>query len=539
MIPRTNNFYAYPSPSHLLVAYDDDILNKNVGLYSWQRRHHEDFAAPFTAETLRRQQLVAANGSGKSKYCLAPELIYLATQYDNTLGVATTSSTHQMDTQTERHLRQLAEAMNRFHRDDPNMNPEWKGEIWDIKFRSLFFKPTNSPIDLFVTDEAKRAEGRHPLKKNAPFVYAFDEAKSVSDEIYSSRDRCNGATHWLDFSSPGDLAGQFYQNYVDSDAPWLKYKVTCYDCPHIRETEINELIRKWGIDDPLVRSSLFAEFTAVDSPLVLRKETLDKCLAFWKGANKSPSLWGEPRAGLDLAAGGDENVLSVWHGDKQLAQECFRHKDTTATRKELVELFRKWNLKPSNIWADDGGVGRGIIDQLGESGYKVNRVLNQWRPFDKTRYKNRGTEIWFSFKRYIEEYRISLVDDKKLHSQLSNRYYKRPDSNQYILESKQTAKAHGHPSPDRADAAVLAWTAFPFNESSLIEQAAKEEPREATLAECAANFESAQRRRLLGQDKKPAPAYDGEAAYSLYNRINNHLNNKSRAAGNLNYLIRR
>jgi len=44
----------------------------------------------------------------------------------------------------------------------------------------------------------------------------------------------------------------------------------------------------------------------------------------------------------------------------------------------------------------------------------------------------------------------------------SNRYYKNNAKLLLQLESKQEAKAKGHPSPDRADAAVLAWANIPY-----------------------------------------------------------------------------
>jgi hypothetical protein len=42
--------------------------------------------------------------------------------------------------------------------------------------------------------------------------------------------------------------------------------------------------------------------------------------------------------------------------------------------------------------------------------------------------------------------------------QLANRYYVQASKSKIKLESKKEAKANGHPSPDRADATVLAFT---------------------------------------------------------------------------------
>lgn len=456
--PKTGKFYNYDSPADLLAVYDPLLQSGEIGIYKWQLDFLRAFARERVSyEDIVRCQLIAANGSGKSRMILAPAVIWVATQYDQSLCVVTSSSAEQMQNQTERFIRMLAEQMNIAHQ------AEYGTDVWEIKHRHLKFIPTGSYIDLFVTDEAKRAEGRHPLATGCEFCVFIDEAKSISEEIFAALYRCHGMTRRMDVSSPGATVGHFYEIATKEDAPWHVKVVTAYDCLHIKDSEIEEMIRVWGIHDPVVRSSLFAQFTSSDVTTVISKEVLMSCIREFTPNKRL--LWGEPRAGLDLAAGGDENVLSVWHGNVQIGQESFRQRDTNFTAVELIELFRKYNLSAKNIYADDGGVGRGIIDNIRGRGWPIRRVINNSVPNDRTRYRNRGTEIWFNFKRFVEDGLVEFRNDEKLFSQLYNRYYFRPDNDKLRLESKPEAKKNGHPSPDRADACVLAWSAvkYPIN----------------------------------------------------------------------------
>jgi hypothetical protein len=122
-------------------------------------------------------------------------------------------------------------------------------------------------------------------------------------------------------------------------------------------------------------------------------------------------------------------------------------------------------LDARNINVDDGGIGRGVIDQLHQKGWPVNRILNQSKSLIGHEYGNRGAELWFSFARLIQESVISGLKDPLLIEQLSTRYYKRSEAlGKLVLEGKKEAKAEGRKSPDRADALVLAFAGTDIRE---------------------------------------------------------------------------
>lgn len=450
------------SPLTLLTFFDDDVREGRVKLSKWQKKLLHYFGKEHKyGDNQLRAMLLAANGSGKSQFILAPIAIWSIVKFQECLSIVTTASGAQLDGQDLRYCKRLADKINTFFLQS---FPEG---VIDCQYRKFICKITESYIDMFATDDPGKAEGKHPLKWDGKFFIFVDEGKTVADEIYEALERCTGCTHRLDISSAGASHGKFYQDWGFEDEEIFKLRVTAFDCPHIKQTDIEKKIRKHGIYDPLIRSMIFSEFTSVDQQVVISRELLTKSITLGSKFYE----FGQLRAGLDLAAGGDENCLSVWKGNKEIGRHWFRFSDTSKTVEEVIGIIRsyKGELKPDQIWADDGGVGRGILDNFREKGYKFNRVLNQSIPRDRTRYSNRGTENWFNFKRFIEEFQVLFIKDDRgnidtsLMNQLTNRYYKIQDgTGKIILESKQKAKSEGHPSPDRADAVILAWSPYMY-----------------------------------------------------------------------------
>jgi len=443
-----------PDPVFLMSLYNEQVRNGLVRMHPWQTEVLLRYAMPqgkFDYTTaVNRINLVANNGSGKSAMCVAPAAVWLAMTYPNAVVVITSASGSQLDRQTGRAIRHLCEQVNRLH----------DRVMWTIKYRDYTFRAdpkseAESKIFMYATDEAGKAEGYHPLVPGGMFAYIVDEAKTVADEIFQAVERCNGKSHWMNVSSPGQPLGFFYNAYCS--ARWWNRKVTAYDCPHIKQEEIDSAKEQFGEASPVFRSAYLAEFTSVNESVVI---PFDRVLAQYRNPPGFVND-GVRRAGVDLSAGGDEQVIVVMEGNQQIALEVANISDHRAITQWLVNNFRKWKLAGENINVDDGYTGRAVIDFLRDDKFQVVPVQFGGSAYNKIAYGNRGTEMWMNFERHLQYLR--LFDDATLRKQLSSRYYKRSDSTgKIILESKREARANGHGSPDRADAAVLALARVPL-----------------------------------------------------------------------------
>lgn len=449
-----------PNPVYLMAVFNDAIRSGRATLYPWQVEAHKEFSKPVRTGTddYVRMCICANNGAGKSQFIVAPCAVWAGMTGVRTQVVITSASGNQIDNQVGRAIDALCREVNR----------KFGYEVWKLNYRKYTCVKTGSIIDLYATDEAGRAEGYHPIDIGGKFVIIVDEAKSIHEDIFKALSRCTGCTHRLDVSSPGPASGYFY-DMCTSGRVWFK-QVTYSDCPrHITSREVDEARITFGENSAFFRSAFLAEFTSLGEQVVITLDNIKQLFSLKKkeALKDCPSyLSGQLCAGLDLSAtaGGDESVLVVFDGCKQIALETFRFDDTTLNADHCVSLFRKYKLSGEMIYADDGGVGKGILDYIRRvHGYEVNRCLNQHKAYNTSLYGNRGAEMWFSLARWIQEGYLDLIDDDKTKQQLAFRYYTQHQLNaKIVLESKKEARAKGHKSPDRADAVALAFSGRPF-----------------------------------------------------------------------------
>lgn len=454
-------------PLELLIALDDDIREGRVTLAPWQVKMLLDFAEGGQSDKAPLQQILcAANGSGKDKYIIAPCVVWLCMRYRDARSVITSSSGQQLDSQTCTYIDMLCNAANRI------FAPLFGGKpCWKLNYRYYRCLVTDSFVDAYATDEPRKAEGYHPVKFNARMAIFVSEDKSVPDEINIALERCSGFTHRVHVSTPGNPMGHFY-DYFQTAVPrnkiksvielkpfdWVSYKVTAYDCPHIPVDRIENLAKTLpgGRDGVAFRSIVMAEFGSNDQMVVIPYhfvwQAVNGCKYGWK---KQPTN----DAGLDLSDGGDETVLAIRNGNRLLHIIPFKFDNTEDTITFLNEKFYEYGLNQPGckINADCGGLGKPMLDRLKRQGWSsIYYIDNRHRASEPRVYKNRAAELWFRFKQLLELNELWLVDDDKTKRQLSTRFYT-ITSNIHQLESKLQARAKGHPSPDRADAVILAF----------------------------------------------------------------------------------
>ncbi len=144
----------------------------------------------------------------------------------------------------------------------------------------------------------------------------------------------------------------------------------------------------------------------------------------------------------------------------------------------LVEQFEENNLKhiDAKIFADCGGLGKPMLDNIRKRGWKNIRYIdNRAKTTRPKTYKNYGAETWFNFAKLLEREEIIIIDDSVLIKQLSSRYYKIIDGAVHQLLSKLEQKSRGYPSPDRADACILAFCDY---KSTVVESKEENKPFE-------------------------------------------------------------
>lgn len=457
-----------------LAYFDDDVNQGRVTLYDWQKEALLRLSASHTAAAPLELAVCAVNGSGKDKYVIAPIFAYKLCTSPLSRGIITSASSQQISTQTEPGIRRLVNKVSTLMLQDFGIP-----DFVKLNQRHFTCDVLDSEIKLFATDEPGRAEGFHPWSQDSEMILCINEAKSVSQEIFEALTRCTGYNIWLEVSSPGAPTGHFYD--AVTSGLYEVMRVTAADCGHISEKNLEKARRTFGENSPIYRSMRYAEFTSMDSNTVFSLDTLNRV------REKPPvkDLTCLPRrVGIDMAAGGDEDVVSIWQGNTRIAQESFRCPEPADAVFTIISILQKYDFTKKdcdNIFMDDGGLGRACTSLLSREGWEVRRILNQSPATYKREFGNRGMELWHNFARLVAEGFLILPPediDPLFWKQIRSRQCLYKNGGKLFLESKADARSHGRPSPDRVDAAVLAHVGVGIED--LLEKKEKGKlPREA------------------------------------------------------------
>ena len=449
----------YDDPLVFVNTFDVDLASGKRSLYKWQAKILKLLGDVKPDEQHPAKIAVrAANGSGKDIYVIAPFSLWVISTKKRAMVVITSASGVQLNTQTAKHIKNLAEKINNF------TIANYGGPIFRILERKIICEISGSEIHLFATDEGSKAEGYHP-SAGGILVIIVNEAKSVSKEIFDALRRCTGFSYWMNISSTGEPKGDFYNSCIT----WkYTFKVTYYDCPnHYAESEFEQDKVDLGEDSFLFKSKWLAEFTSIGGDTIVNADKLIWLRGLIKDNKVEHVYKSEPLCvGIDLALSSDcdETVITSVKGNKQMHLITYRNKDATILA-DLIDSTLRFKLELQKeheyIFADTGGIGGPVLDILRRKGWtSIHRVMNNGRPVNSNKYRNRGAELWYKLNRFIESGAILLLDDERLYTQiLSRRYIVRATGmDKLTLEPKQEMIARGNKSPDRADALVLALT---------------------------------------------------------------------------------
>lgn len=392
-------------------------------------------------------------------------------RYPRAIVVLTSSSSSQLDNQTEPSCRRWAYAWNRYA--DQCQLPG----RFIIRERKIVFTQSHGSCTMFATDNEGKAEGFHPViaAGEQRMLIVINEAKNVDDKIYGAMYRCRGYTDMLEISSPEQMSGEFYKNSLKSGI--RQVRIDWRQCPHISEEEYNSALEDHGgnAQDPWMLSSFEAEFADQVSDVIIPVD-LVRTLIRNPPALKAGEMIS---AGTDIAVVNDEAVVTIFTGN-HWKQTIRRRGFPSMTYLEdwLDEIYK--TFKPTHIPIDYDGIGRGPVDNLvNRRGWtQIIPVQNGSAAHRNHLYLNRGTELYAEARRLIEARAIKIDGtDERMISQLTSRRVITGNKGKKILESKKQAKARGIPSPDRADSLVLALSVHSY-ESLVVGRRSLEEQEE-------------------------------------------------------------
>ena len=172
------------------------------------------------------------------------------------------------------------------------------------------------------------------------------------------------------------------------------------------------------------------------------------------------------RNGVVMWSGNSDNtviVLRRGRDAKTIPWVKMSGANTMEVADRVMALYNQY--KPDAIFVDGGGVGGGVIDRLAMMKYPVievqfgaNALGDSTVSEGTVGYKDRASEMWGKMRDWLRG--GAIPDDMELMSELTSRgyghvFYKGKEV--IKLQSKDSLKAMGLPSPDKADALALTF----------------------------------------------------------------------------------
>lgn len=316
------------------------------------------------------------------------------------------------------------------------------------------------------TDQPERFQGHHAEH----LLLVVDEASGVGQEIFEAASGflTSPGARLLLIGNPTRTAGEFYDAFHRQRGFYSTIAISAEDTPALTGEAVSDDVArslvsrewveehrlKWGEASPIFQVRVLGQFpTSTDRNVC--------SLADVEAAQTREVVPGSPVVvACDVARyGSDQTVIVVRRGNQLRVVKSYSGQDTMRTAGEILRVARETlaavKVRPLLV-VDDAGVGGGVTDRLREvSEFPVHAFTGAARARDRGQFPNRRSEAWFGFGERLGE--LDLPVDEELAGDLVAPEYGVDSMGRWALERKDDTKRRLGRSPDRGDAAVMAF----------------------------------------------------------------------------------
>ena len=449
------------SDADLLRLHDDPVFYARVAFdlepTEQQRAFLDAVKAPGAHVAVR-----SGHGVGKSSALAMAALWFLDTHRD-ALVPCTAPTAHQLNDILWRELAGLHRRMPDIMRDEILFNAE-----------RIRRKGSNGAI----IPRTARPENPDALQGfHAPeILFIVDEASGVNDAVFEvARGALStpGARVAL-AGNPTRLSGYFHGAFHLSRDNWTRLQFSCLDSPLVDPAYPREIAAEYGEDSDMYRVRVLGDFPKSGIFNLIPLEWVERAMGKEVGLDFESGAPGI--IGVDPAWLGDDRSAVVYRRGK-FARKLFAGRGLDTIRLADVVAREAERLEPDAIFIDQTGVGAGVVDQLKVTRHPVAGVAFSQQPLEPERFVNRRAEMWWKLREWMEHGAV-VAADADLRADLIAPEYFFTDAGKIQLESKDSMRKRGLPSPDLGDALALTF-AMPVRKASAA-------PRQNTYA---ANFD--------------------------------------------------
>lgn len=296
----------------------------------------------------------------------------------------------------------------------------------------------------------------------------LDEACGIPEQLWTAVEAIttNADARILAIGNPDDPSTEFAK-VCKPGSGWNTIGISAFDTPNFTAEPVPESLRpmllapewvedkqrRWGETSPRYVSKVLGEFPEIGEDTLISPKWIEAA------QERTLDAVGDRRLGVDVARfGSDETVLMQVDGPHARVVATYAKQSTTETTGHVAGIARDLLGAGFEIHVDGVGVGAGVVDQLAEAGWPVWDMQAGAAPADPEHFLNARAEWYWGLRERFEQGGIDIDPaDDDLAAQLGAIRYKYTARGQIQIESKDDMRKRGLPSPDRADALMLAY----------------------------------------------------------------------------------
>ncbi len=398
----------------------------------------------------------SCNGSGKT-YIAAHAVLWWLMCFPDALAITTAPTEHQVRDVLWREIRRV------YHGSEHLI----QGKLLRT---SLELGDKHYALGL-STNTPERFQGFH----EGHILFVVDEASGVREGIFEAIEGSMTSEHarMLLLGNPTALSGYFYEAFHRRRSLWQTIHISALDTPNLvaGKVEMPNLVTpkwvedariNWGEESPMYQIRVLGDFPSESEDTLISLKIIESAVEGKDPASASDNEDDEQvEVGVDVARfGSDRTVLCVRRGDRVIDIASYAKKDTMETAGLVNACVGRYS--PVHVRIDVIGVGAGVVDRLKELGVPgVTGVNVAHRATNPEHFANLKAELYDGLRERFQQGRIRIPGDQKLISELASIRYSFTSSGQTRLEDKDDLRGRGLPSPDMADALMLAFAHSP------------------------------------------------------------------------------
>ncbi|MCI0899854.1 MAG: hypothetical protein J4N70_02910 [Chloroflexi bacterium] len=408
----------------------------------------------------RRVAVKSGNGLGKG-FCAAVALLwFIHAHKDAAIALSTAPTFRQV-----RHV--LWRQVRRLYRPNAQL---LGGKMLDTRWE---ISDDRYAMGLSA-ENADQFQGFH----SPNMLIVVDEAEGVSDEIYEAIEAVMTTADplLLLIGNPTTVTGAFRRAFYEERQLYHNITISALDSPNVLAGKtvvpgltsarwVEERRETWGEDNPIYRARVLGEFPDQAEDTLIGLSDVEAAAQRWKAEKEGVAgetegetidIPGEVVLAVDVARfGSDRSVILRRQGSRVLEIRTFRDMDTMQLAGWVAAAIRE--TSPERVCVDEIGVGAGVVDRLKEQGHPVKGINVARRARQERLFANVRAEGYWRLKELFATGEISIPDDHQLMGELAALRYSFDSQGRVLMESKEAMRQRGLPSPDKADALMLAF----------------------------------------------------------------------------------